>query len=127
MRVLQYLNPDVLRPYSGAVAFHDPCHLRYGQKIKDKPRSVLKFIPDLRLIELNNPGCCGFAGTFMASHLETSQILGSQRANSIIDSGVNKVITSCPACQLQLDKNLRDHETSIEVLNLVEFIDQLMK
>ncbi|MBC2725932.1 MAG: (Fe-S)-binding protein [Desulfosporosinus sp.] len=122
-----YLDPSFLRSYEGAISYHDPCHLRYGQKVIDQPRNVLRLIPDLELRELNDPGCCGFAGTFITSHMETTQTFGMQRAKAIIDSGVVKVITSCPACQLQLDKNLKDQENSVEVLNLVEFVDHLMK
>src|SRR3990172_2429229 len=58
------LSPPLLR-VEKTVTYHDPCHLRKSQKIKNQPRSLLKRIPGLSFQDVKDPDrCCGFCGAF---------------------------------------------------------------
>jgi glycolate oxidase iron-sulfur subunit len=46
-------------------AYQDACHLRHAQGVIDPPRRLLRAVPNLMLLELNDGGlCCGSAGTY---------------------------------------------------------------
>jgi len=50
----------------GVVCFHDPCHLRHGQKLISPQRELLRRIPDLTFRDIPDDGqCCGSAGIYM--------------------------------------------------------------
>ncbi|HCI80245.1 MAG TPA: 4Fe-4S ferredoxin, partial [Ktedonobacter sp.] len=51
------------------VAYHDACHLVHGQKIRQQPRQLLKSIPGVTLVELQEADwCCGSAGIYNITH-----------------------------------------------------------
>ncbi|MBI3826544.1 MAG: hypothetical protein HY294_11155 [Candidatus Rokubacteria bacterium] len=41
-----------LRPLPLTVTYHDACHLAHGQRVRQEPRKLLRAIPELRLVEL---------------------------------------------------------------------------
>ncbi|MBI3813396.1 MAG: (Fe-S)-binding protein, partial [Nitrospinae bacterium] len=61
------LNPPFIKGGEGGlkVTYHDPCHLRRGQKVIYPPREILKNIPGMEYIEMEDSDrCCGGGGTF---------------------------------------------------------------
>lgn len=108
------------------VTYHDPCHLKYGQKIKKEPRQILTSIPGLEFKENTNSGCCGFAGTFALSHFDMSNRLASQRAAAIKENGAEIVVTSCPACQLQLQRICSENGQEVKVFNLAQIVERAL-
>jgi glycolate oxidase iron-sulfur subunit len=57
--------PPPERPLARTVAVHDPCHLAHGQGVSAAPRDLLRAIPGLELVELEEAdSCCGSAGTY---------------------------------------------------------------
>lgn len=122
----RFLAVDALQSLSTMVTYHEPCHLRYGQKIKQEPRKILRSIPGLQFKEMENSGCCGFAGTFALSYFDMSNKLAKQRAQAIKESGAGVVVTGCPACQLQLERGLGEDGQELEVLNLAQLVDRVL-
>src|SRR5260370_16368625 len=54
-----------LKPTPSRVTYQDSCHLLHGQKVREAPRSLLRAIPELELVELPYSDiCCGSAGAF---------------------------------------------------------------
>ena len=44
--------PRVVRhPLALKVAYHDACHLAHAQGVREEPRSLLRSIPELELVE----------------------------------------------------------------------------
>ena len=43
------------------VVYHDACHLRHAQGVRDEPRALLRSIPGLELLEVDTESeiCCG--------------------------------------------------------------------
>jgi len=51
--------------------------------------------------------CAGGAGTFILKDYETSQRIFERKRRAIQESGAEVVVTSCPACMIQLQNGLR--------------------
>ena len=50
------------------VFYHDPCHLRNGTDVTGEPRKVLRSLPGIELLELEDgPQCCGQGDYFMSA------------------------------------------------------------
>jgi glycolate oxidase iron-sulfur subunit len=66
------------------IAYHDACHLAHAQGVRQAPRDLLKSIPNLDLIEMNESDmCCGSAGTYNLQQPEIAASLGRRKAENI--------------------------------------------
>lgn len=107
------------------VTYHDPCHLVRGQGVKAQPREVLRSIPGVELVEMAGAdACCGSAGSFCVTHPELSQAVGSTKAENIVATGADAVVTACPACLSQLRAMLKARGASTKVVHLSELLAQ---
>ncbi|MGQ9695397.1 MAG: (Fe-S)-binding protein [Thermodesulfobacteriota bacterium] len=105
------------------VTFHDPCHLRRFQKIKDQPRQLLQKIPGINFVEMPEADwCCGGgAGLNLAHYNLSMQILERKMAN-LQKSKAQVLITSCPGCYLQLRHGVKKKNLPVNVTYLTEFL-----
>ncbi|MEC9093848.1 MAG: heterodisulfide reductase-related iron-sulfur binding cluster [Planctomycetota bacterium] len=107
------------------VAYHDACHLSNGQNVRSEPRSLLRSLPGVQLCEL--PGievCCGSAGTFNIDQPQIAYELGRQKAEAIIATGAEYLVTGNIGCIVQIQRHLQEQGSQIKVLHLVEFLSQ---
>src|ERR1700730_4662887 len=73
------------------ITYQDSCHLLHGQKVRGAPRTQLRSIPGLDLVELPHSDlCCGSAGVYNVTHTEASLELlaGKMRCASAIRARV---------------------------------------
>ncbi len=90
----------------GRVAIQDPCHLRHAQRVAREPRHVLE-AAGLEVVEIDEAGmCCGAAGLYTMTHPEASASLGNQKAAQVRSTGVNRVASANPGCEMQLRSHL---------------------
>ncbi len=83
--------------------YHEACHLCHGQGISKQPREVLRAIPGLELVELENAThCCGSAGVYNITQPEQAAKLQAEKAACIAKTGASLVATANPGCHLQI-------------------------
>jgi glycolate oxidase iron-sulfur subunit len=105
------------------VTYHDPCHLSRGQAIREAPRKLLRMIPHVNLIEMEESNrCCGGGGMFSFTHPEISKEIGRRKASYIAASGADVVATSCPSCMMQLEDVLTRSGLPQNVMHVVELL-----
>ncbi len=110
------------------VTYHDPCHLKTGQGISDEPRKLMKMVPDLNLIEMEDTDlCCGGAGSFTFTHHELSRKIGASKIKQIKNTGAKYVATPCPSCKMQIDDLICHEGLDIKTIHPVEILDQSYK
>lgn len=87
---------------SGRIAIQDPCHLRHAQRITAEPRLILE-AAGYEVVEIDPAGmCCGAAGLYTLLQPEASQELGNRKADQIRSTGVNRVASANPGCEMQI-------------------------
>lgn len=85
------------------VTYHDPCHMVRGIHVTEQPRQMLKMLPRVEYIEMNEANrCCGASGLVQAFYHEIATDITLQKAKNIQASGADIVATSCPACIMRL-------------------------
>lgn len=104
------------------ITYHDPCHLIYGQNIKEEPRIILKNIQGLEYVEMAEVNCCGGAGLFHVNFPDISKKIGKEKLNNIINTKADIIATSCPSCKIQLINLIKNAKLNIKVLHTVELI-----
>jgi glycolate oxidase iron-sulfur subunit len=114
-----------LAPVPMTVAYHDPCHVVHGQKIRAQPRQLLAQIPSLTVVPLaESEWCCGSAGIYNLTEPEMAGRLLSRTIEHVLASGAEAIVTANPGCILQIEKGLRDRGSPMRVLHLVEVLDR---
>ena len=112
-------SPD--RPGHGPlrVAYHDACHLAHAQQVRAQPRTLLRAIPGLELVD---PAgweiCCGSAGLYNLLQPEAAAELGRRKAANLAATGASLVVAGNPGCVLQITAHL-----GLPVRHPVELID----
>jgi glycolate oxidase iron-sulfur subunit len=106
---LQELGPVAERnPLPVTVAYHDACHLAHAQRIRKQPRQTLKQIPGMDVKEIREAEiCCGSAGIYNMVEPEPAAELGERKANNILKTGAQMIVTSNPGCMLQIQASLK--------------------
>ena len=105
------------------VTYHDPCHLVRGQGVKSQPREILKRIPGVEYVEMNGADvCCGAAGSFCVTHPELSEGVGGNKADSILETKADVVVSGCPSCLTQLKAMLAAKGSKIKDMHPMELL-----
>ncbi|HZB07816.1 MAG TPA: heterodisulfide reductase-related iron-sulfur binding cluster, partial [Rubrobacter sp.] len=106
---LQELGPVAERnPLPITAAYHDACHLAHAQGVRKQPRQTLKQIPGMEIKEIREAEiCCGSAGIYNMVEPEPAAELGERKANNILKTGAQIIVTSNPGCMLQIQSSLK--------------------
>ena len=114
----------VRRPVPVRAAYHDACHLGHAQRITAAPRSLLRAIPELDLVELRDAGvCCGSAGVYNLLQPEAAAALGTRKADSVIAADASLLISANPGCTLQISAALAAQGVTMRTAHIAEILD----
>jgi glycolate oxidase iron-sulfur subunit len=105
------------------VGYHDACHLAHGQGVRREPRTLLRTIPGLDLVEISDGElCCGSAGTYNLTEPEMAWRIGQRKASAVLESGAEIVAAGNPGCILQIRAALRLRGCELPVVHPVELL-----
>lgn len=118
----------VEKPFNKKVVFQDPCELGRHSGIFDAPRTILKSIPELELIELKREKadayCCGGGGLCKASYPETAEKIAKSVVEKYIEAGAEVIVTSCPACFDNLVNGIEGKD--VKLLDIHDLVNSLL-
>ncbi len=115
--------PRPLREGAVRLTYHDPCHLSHAQGIRAQPRELLRAIPGVELVEMDEAdSCCGSAGFYNLTQPELSQALLRQKVARVQASGAQWLVTANPGCLLQLRAGMRQAGLGVRVASLAEVL-----
>ncbi len=102
-----FRQPEASHPVPQRATYHEACHLCHGQGISKQPREVLKAIPGLELVELENAThYCGSAGVYNITQPEQAAKLQAEKVACIAKTGASLVATANPGCHLQIQNGV---------------------
>lgn len=118
-----------LKTYDKAVTYHDTCSLGRKNRIFEPPRNILKSIPGVTLVEMEqnreNSWCCGAGGGVKSAYDELAVSIGEDRIRQAVEAGGEVVVTSCPTCVWNLGDAAQKTGGEIKVLDLISLINSL--
>ncbi len=90
------------------VTLHNGCHTRRELGVVDPPLRLLENVRGLQYVELPNvEECCGFGGTFSVKMPGTSLAMGRTKAENVLKSGAEMVVSPDISCMMHLGGILR--------------------
>lgn len=120
-----------LNPLESKVTYHDPCDLGRNSGIYDEPRDLIKMIPGVEFVELENnreyTTCCGGGGNVESIDTELSSNIASIKAKEIIATGADIVTTACQQCVRTIATALKKEKSRIKAIDISQLVLDSMK
>jgi L-lactate dehydrogenase complex protein LldE len=115
---------DVGARFENKVTFHDGCHGLRELGTREAPRTLLRAVRGLELIEMSEgETCCGFGGTFAVKYPQISTAMAEVKCNAVLDTGVEYVVSNDSSCLMQIQGWLdRNGRRVVKGLHLAEVL-----
>ena len=103
---------------------HDPpCHQMHAQRVVHPPLQLLRAVPGLDLIPLEDADqCCGSAGIYNLVEPDTSDAVLAPKLARIGESHAEMVATGNPGCLMQIGAGLVLSGSDVTVVHPVELL-----
>ena len=112
------------------VTYHDPCDLGRHGGVFEAPRQILRAIPGLEIVELENNRaksvCCGGGGNVEMADADLSGTVAQKKLEEIERTGADTVITSCQQCVRTIKSRARRQKRNIHVMDITDLVVQAM-
>jgi L-lactate dehydrogenase complex protein LldE len=108
---------------TGRVTYHDSCHLLRGLGEAEAPRTLLKNLDGVDLVEL--PGadqCCGFGGSFSVRLPEVSSAILDKKIAAIESTGAECLVACDAGCLMQIGGRLSRKGSRVRARHLAEVL-----
>jgi Fe-S oxidoreductase len=109
------------------VTYHDPCHLgrHLGENgVYDAPRSVLKAVPGIELVEMErnreNAWCCGAGAGVSQANPELALWTAGERLKEAGATGASALVTACPWCIRNFKDAAKEYGEQIDIYDISE-------
>ena len=110
------------------ISYHDPCHASRGQGITAEPRELLRSLPEAEFKEMPEADwCCGGAGSYALFHYDLSSKVLDRKMDNLEKTAADYLVTSCPACVIQLSYGVRRRGIDTKVVHISEIIQKIGK
>ena len=133
---LESLKPILTRKLNRKVTYHDSCVLGRHNGFYEEPRTLLKAIPGVELVEMThnrvNSICCGGGGggMWLDTYYKSKgyERLSDRRVREAIEVGADILAVSCPYEVTRFEDSLKlsGYGDKILVKDVVELIDEAM-
>lgn len=119
-----------LGPVPRKVTYHDPCDLGRKSGVYDAPRRILRRIPELVLVEMDevreNAHCCGGGGNLESHNPELAGRIAERRIRQAADTGAEAIVSACQQCERTLNGAARAVRLRMRVMDIGEVVLQAM-
>lgn len=107
-----------------SVTYHDPCHASRYQGLREEPRAILRSIPGVTLVEMEEADwCCGGAGAYSFTQPDLAQKILDRKIDNVARTGAQALVTSCPSCMIHLTYGVRRRGLPVRVLHLTQVLE----
>jgi heterodisulfide reductase subunit D len=113
------------------IIYHDPCYLSRGVGVIEEPRTVLRSIPGVQVLEFDRHGlesrCCGAGGAARKIFHENAVAMARLTIDESVAKKADRLILSCPACYSIVNEAMEGYEKQIPVSDIMELFSQIIR
>lgn len=112
------------------VTYQPSCHLTNVQKVTEEPLQLLKSIPGITYIPMQQKDlCCGSAGIYNVIHHAESMHILEHKMKNTLETTPEIIVTTNPGCHLQMLIGVKNEglEDKIQVQHLVQLLAHACK
>jgi L-lactate dehydrogenase complex protein LldE len=114
---------DVGAKLDGIGTYHDSCAALRECKIKQEPRTLLKHVRGLEIVEMKDTeSCCGFGGTFSAKFEPIAVGMGADKVKNALDTGAQYLISTDASCLLHMEGYIKKQNKDLKTMHLADVL-----
>ncbi len=115
------------KAFKKKVVYHDPCTLGRQNSIYEEPRIVLRSIPELELVEVENFNhnlsvCCGAGSGGLWQDWQRDERIAEVRVNQLLATGAEVIAVACPYCLQMFEETIKSMGKTTPVLSVSEIL-----
>jgi L-lactate dehydrogenase complex protein LldE len=105
------------------VTYHDACSALREYGIREEPRTLLRNVKGLELIEMEGTEvCCGFGGTFSVKFSTISSAMAEQKVEKALATGAEYIISTESSCLMNLEGYIRKHNIPLKTIHIADIL-----
>ena len=105
------------------VTWHASCHAQREMGVRDEPKTLLRQLGNVELVELTREReCCGFGGTFAVRHPEISAAMVGDKMADIEGTGAAAVLSGDCGCLLNITGALEASGKPVKGMHIAQFL-----
>jgi L-lactate dehydrogenase complex protein LldE len=110
-------------PFRGRVTYHDSCHLLRGLGESRSPRTLLRGVSGVDLVELPEADeCCGFGGSFSVRLPDVSTAILAKKLDNVERTGADCLVACDGGCLMQMGGGLSRRKSRVRPLHLAQVL-----
>ncbi|MBM2828911.1 MAG: Fe-S oxidoreductase [Actinobacteria bacterium] len=114
---------DPQSSFRGKVTYHDSCHLRRGLGVFEAPRKLLRSIPGVNLVEMEDSDrCCGFGGVFSIKYPHISCRMAEDKIERILATGAQFVTSGDIGCLMNIGGMISRSGYPVKPIHLAQIL-----
>src|SRR6476659_5832654 len=114
---------DVGATSQGRIALHQSCHLLRELNVKTEPKSLLRSVQGIELVELERAeSCCGFGGLFSIKYPHISSGILQDKIDCVEKSGADVVVACDVGCLMHIAGGLSRQSASVKTMHIAELL-----
>ena len=114
---------DAKSGFTGKVTYHDSCHLRRGLGVTEAPRKLLRALPGVEFVEMEESDrCCGFGGVFSVKYPQISCRMTEKKIERILATGADYVTSGDLGCLMAIDGMISRAGHPVKAIHLAEIL-----
>ncbi|MEJ7588429.1 MAG: (Fe-S)-binding protein [Ferruginibacter sp.] len=103
--------------------YHDSCAALRECKIKEGPRSLLRNVRGLSMVEMIDvETCCGFGGTFAVKFEGISIGMADQKVTNALSAKAEIIISTDLSCLMHIDGFIKGKHLSIKTMHIADVL-----
>lgn len=109
--------------FNARITIHDSCSALREYRLKDEPRTLLKNVKGLEIIEMEESDvCCGFGGTFAAKFKAISTAMVERKVKNAIKTGAEYIVSTEASCLMNMDAYIRKNKLPIKTMHIANIL-----
>ena len=114
---------DLGATFNGKVTIHDSCSALREYGMKDEPRTLLKNVKGLEIVEMEeSTTCCGFGGTFSIKQKDISSAMVEQKVRFAVDSGAEYITGTEFSCLMNINAYIERNNVKIKPIHIINIL-----
>ncbi len=120
-------------PKAARAVYHDSCYLGRYNEVYEAPRSVLREMSGIELVEMDRHHkrgfCCGAGGGRMWMEETLGSKINDARVAQALEKDPEVAVTACPFCMVMFEDGMKFHnrEEDIKVKDVVELVAEALE
>ncbi len=114
---------DIGATFNHRITYHDSCAALREYGLKDEPRTLLRHVRGLELIEMKESTiCCGFGGTFSVKHEPISAAMADYKIQRALETGAEFIVSTDASCLMHQQGFIDKNKLPIKTMHLVDIL-----